>query len=119
VPDDTRFAIVFSAKSGPLAVPGGEYAYVHADPGAGLIDSYNSTGALNAAGYGGAGFYRVYLPGVGVPGGLAGNIQVTAAESGVARRCKVAEIIGCVDIVVYVACVDGSSAPADSTFTVS
>jgi hypothetical protein len=118
-PDDTRFAIVFSAKSGPLALPGGEYAYVHADSGAGLIDSYNSTGAPNAAGNGGAGFYKVYLPGVGLPGGFAGNVQVTAAEPGTSRRCKVADIAGGVDIIVYVSCVDGSSAPADSTFTVS
>jgi hypothetical protein len=119
-PDDTRFAIVFSSKAGPLVVPGGGYAYVHADPAAALIDSYNSAGAPNAAGVGGPGFYKVYLPGVGTPGGFAGNIQVTAAEPGVPRRCKVADVAAAgTDIYVWVSCVDGSSLPADSTFTLT
>jgi hypothetical protein len=118
-PADTRFGIVFSAKSGALAVPGGEYAYAHAGPGGALLDSYNSTGTANAGAYGGPGFYKVYLPGVGLAGGTAGNVQVTAAESQVPRRCKAADLAGGTDVTVYVSCVDGSSAPADSAFTVS
>jgi hypothetical protein len=120
VPEDTRFGIVFSAKTGPLVVPGGAYAYTHVDASGALIDSYNSTGAANAAGAGGAGLYRVLLPGVGVPGRFAGNIQVTAAEPDRARRCKVADIaIQGADVLAYVACFDGLSAPANSSFTLS
>jgi hypothetical protein len=120
IPDDTRFGIVFSAKFGPLAVPVGEFAYVHADPGGAVLDSYNSTGSANAVAAGGAGFYRVVLPGVTLPSVFAGNIQATAAEPGVPRRCKVTDIaVGGTDVYAYVSCVDGLSMPADSTFTLS
>jgi hypothetical protein len=121
VPDDTRFAIVFSARSSPLAVPGGAYGYVHADPGGSIISEYNSTGAPNSSGYIGAGFYKVLLPGVGVATEFAGNVQVTAAEPGVARRCKVADYAWRgLDVYVYVSCVDGvTDKPADSTFTLT
>jgi hypothetical protein len=120
VPDDTRFAIVFSEKSGPLPVPGGEFAYVHADLTGTVLDSYNSTGAVNVVSAGGGGFYKVLLPGVTVPNVFAGNIQVTAAEPGLPRRCKVADIaVGGTDVYAYVSCVDELSLPADSTFTLS
>lgn len=120
-PDDTRFAIVFSDRSGPLAMPGGAFGYVHADAGASIINEYNSTGAPNAAGYGGGGFYKVLLPGVGPGVGFAGNIQVTAAEPGASRRCKVADTAWSgADIYAYVTCVDGvTSKPADSAFTLT
>jgi hypothetical protein len=119
VPLDSRFAVLFSAKFAPLAVPGGAYAYVHASATGALLTQYNSTGAPNASGAGGPGFYKVLLPGVGLPGGFAGNVQVSAAEPGVPRRCKVADIGGGVDVTVFVRCVDGASAPADSAFTLT
>jgi hypothetical protein len=120
-PDDTRFAIVFSDRSGPLAVPGGGFAYVHADAGASIVSEYNSTGAANAAGQGGAGFYKVLLPGVGAPPGVPGNFQVTAAEPGASRRCKVGDLAWSgADVYAYVTCVDGvTSSPADSAFTLT
>jgi len=118
-PYDTPFSIVFSQKSAPLAVPGGAYAYVHADAGAGLIDSYNSAGATNAAAAGGGGFYRVVLPKVGTSPGFSGNVQVSAVFE-TARRCTVADIaVGGDDVYVYVTCVDGAGMPADSGFTLT
>lgn len=119
VPDDTRFGVTFTERSAPL--PSGGFAYVYANVAGGIVAEYNSAGAPNATAYGGPGFYRVVLPGVGAAAGFGGNIQVTAAEPGAERRCKVADYAwGGPDVVVYVSCVDGiTSAPADSTFTVT
>jgi hypothetical protein len=120
IPVDSRFGIVFSAKFAPLVVLGGGYAYTHVDAAGTLLDSYNSAGGTNAASAGGAGTYKVLLPGVGVAGAFAGNVQVTAAEPDRDRRCKVADVaVARADVVVYVACFDGLSAPADSAFTLT
>ncbi|GAA0907668.1 hypothetical protein GCM10009557_82480 [Virgisporangium ochraceum] len=121
IPADTRFAISFTERRGPLAVPGGGFGYVYADSAANVLTEYNSTGAANPVAYGGGGFYRVTLPGVGAVTGFAGNVQVAAAEPGKPRRCKVADVAwGGADVVAYVACFDGvTSKPADSAFTLT
>jgi hypothetical protein len=121
IPADTRFGISFTERAGKLAVPGGGFGYVYSDSAATVLTEYNSTGAANPVAYGGGGFYRVTLPGVGAATGFAGNVQVAAAEPGAGRRCKVADTAwGGVDVVAYVACFDGlTSKPADSAFTLT
>lgn len=118
VADWTRFAVMYSTSSKPTKP--GAYAYVLSDPAGGLVHSYNSTGAANAAGQSGVGVYRVHLPKVGT-GELAGHLQVTAqSRSGVPRHCKVGEWqpthsgYG-----VVVRCFDGAGAPADSGFNLT
>ncbi|MEV4492894.1 hypothetical protein AB0K04_22605 [Micromonospora coxensis] len=117
--DDTPFTVLWTTSSGVLPA-GTSHAWVH-QAGGGLAQSYNSTGAANGVAHLLLGQYSVKLPGVGLAGVLAGNVQVTAVHPNAAqRRCKVLQWFASgTDVVVYVNCFDQTGAAADSDFTLS
>lgn len=121
VPEDTRFAIEFAARSNPLTVPGGQFAYAHVAVDGTLADSFTS-GDEAVESSGEAGQYLVALPGVGVlhTDNGSGNIQVTATDAVLPRRCAPTGVTGVAHLVlVEITCVDGSGALADSEFTLT
>jgi hypothetical protein len=119
MPDWSRFAVMHSSSSGPLAPPGGGYAYLAADPFGGLLQSYNSTGAANAVAHVGAGQYLVSVTGLGL-GQFDGNVQVTAQHAFAPRRCKVANWLSTApDHRFLVWCFDHTNTLTDTSFNLT
>jgi hypothetical protein len=119
-PVDTRFTVMFTTSSGVLGAGQGSHAYVHHQGG--LLDSYNSTGAINGVAQTGPGEYVVRLLDVGVNGLYSGNAQVTAVrKDGAAYRCKVGErwALAGTSVSIPVRCFSPGGAPADSGFVLS
>jgi len=115
-PDWSRFAVMHSRSSGPLAPPPGAYAYTFVDPGGGLLQQYNSTGAGNSVVHVGAGQYLVSLTGLGL-GLFDGNVQVTAQHIAAPRRCKVANWLSTApDHRLLVWCFDHTNSLTDTSF---
>jgi hypothetical protein len=113
-PQPATFSVVYSSSSG-APVASGAYAYTYVDPAGNLVDSFNSTGAANAAVRGAVGRYRVTVP--APVSGYEGGIEVTAEHANSPRRCKVdawRPVVG--GHFVYVNCYDQASALADSWF---
>jgi hypothetical protein len=82
------FSITFTRSSkGPIP-PGRAFGYVHFEPGAGLVTTFNSAGAANHVAAGGVGVWNVVLPGLGSPA-QAGNVQVTAVNAAKPAKCEV------------------------------
>lgn len=117
--DDTPFTVLWTTSSGVLP-PGTSHAYVQQAGGA-LVQSYNSTGAANGLGPLGLGQWAVKLPGVGLAGALAGDVQVTAVQPNAApRRCKIDSwSFSGVDVAANVSCFDQAGAPAATDFALS
>jgi hypothetical protein len=114
-PRNARFTIMYSESSGPAGVP---YGWVFANPGGGLVNSFNASGAANSVAHLGVGQYRVDVPGLG--GGFNGNVQVTAVNPTIPARCKVATWgPGAAVQTVIVYCHDAVGAPVDSAFTLT
>lgn len=118
--DDSPFTVLWTTSTGVLPA-GTAHAYAQVTAGAGLVQSYNSTGALNGVGALGVGQYTVKLPGVGLAGALAGNVQVTAVQpNALPRRCKVYRWFAAgTDVVAYVSCFDHTGTLTNSDFTIS
>ncbi|MER7459610.1 hypothetical protein [Micromonospora sp. NPDC126480] len=118
--EDSPFTVLWTTSSGVLPA-GSAHAYAQVTAGAGLAQSYNSTGALNGVGALGVGQYTVKLPGVGLAGVQAGNVQVTAVQpNALPRRCKVYRWFAAgTDVVAYVSCFDHAGTPTNSDFTLS
>jgi hypothetical protein len=118
-PIDSKFTVLFTSSSGVLPAGVGAHAYVRYD--AGLVDSYNSTGAVNLAVPIAPGKYRVTLPKVGQAVARSGNLQVTAASSvGMPRRCKLANWLPVgVNVTAEVQCYAPGGIPAVSAFSLS
>ncbi|MBM7076574.1 hypothetical protein [Micromonospora humida] len=117
--DDSRFTVLWTASSGVLPA-GTAHAYVQGGV-SGLVQSYVSTGAPAALAPLGVGQWSVKLPGVGLAGVLAGNVQATAIQPNAAqRRCTVARWgASGTDVLVYVFCFDQAGAPVNTDFTLS
>jgi len=81
----TPYSIVFEQSTGALPLSQG-FGYMHYN-GGGVVDQFNSAGAVNTVA-GGAGVWTVTLPGL-APTGMAGNVQVTAVNPTQPARCKV------------------------------
>ncbi|MGN9810477.1 hypothetical protein ACTMSW_14090 [Micromonospora sp. BQ11] len=118
--DDTPFTVLWTTSSGVLPA-GTAHAYAQVTAGAALAQSYNSTGAANGVGPAGVGQYAVKLPGVGLAGVLAGNVQVTAVQPNAGpRRCKVLNWFASgTDVTVYVSCFDQTGTLTNNDFTLS
>ncbi|MEV4456456.1 hypothetical protein [Microbispora sp. NPDC049633] len=86
---DARFTIVFASSSGPLASATQAFGYVHSD-GRSIVSDYNSSLAANTVVHDATGVWTVTMPGLGATS-PAGNIQVTAVDSGSPARCKVGD----------------------------
>lgn len=117
---NSQFSVVFTESSGPIPVPPGAHDYVFADFQGTIVNEFNSSGAANFVGWGGAGsgLYKVFLPGAG-PKDPSGNLQVTAVGLKPAR-CKVAEWYPSASgQTVVVACFDAGSKPYDTAWTLS
>ncbi|WFE66329.1 hypothetical protein [Micromonospora sp. WMMD714] len=117
--DDSRFTVLWTASSGVLPA-GTAHAYVQGGV-SGLVQSYVSTGAPAALAPVGVGQWSVKLPGVGLAGVLAGNVQATAVQPNAGpRRCTVARWgASGTDVLVYVFCFDQAGAPVNTDFTLS
>lgn len=117
---DTPFTVLWTTSSGVLPAATA-HAYAQVTAGAGLAQSYNSTGAGNGAGALGVGQYAVKLPGVGLAGVLAGNVQVTAVQPNAGpRRCKIYTWFSSgSDVVANVHCFDQAGALTNTDFTLS
>jgi hypothetical protein len=82
------FSITFQTSSkGPIP-PGRAFGYVHFDPTAGIVASFNSTGAVNHVIPGPVGVWTVSLPGLGSPT-QSGNVQVTAVNAAAPAKCEI------------------------------
>ncbi|MFI6066870.1 hypothetical protein ACIA47_16665 [Micromonospora sp. NPDC051227] len=117
--DDTPFTVLWTTSSGVLPA-GTAHAYVQWSSGL-VVQSYNSTGVVNTVGPLGVGQYLVRLPGVGLAGLLAGNVQVTAVQPNAGpRRCKVNSwsAVG-TGVQVYVFCYDQAGAFINTDFVLS
>ncbi len=114
-PRDSAFTVMYSESSGLSGAP---YGWVHAAAGGGVHNEYNANGVPNTSVPIGTGTYEVTLPSLG--GGFDGNIQVTAAHSQQAARCKVARWapFGS-DQRVIVRCHDGAGALLKTDFTLT
>ncbi|MEU6409084.1 hypothetical protein [Microbispora sp. NPDC046933] len=88
-PVKARFSIVFASSSGALASATQAYGYVYWD-GTSIASDYNSALGVNAVFPNATGDWTVWLPGLGSLV-QAGNIQVTAVDSGKPARCKVGD----------------------------
>jgi hypothetical protein len=84
------FTVLYT-QSSKGTFPGGthHYAYLHFEPGSGIVAGFNSSGATDIVTPGATGEWKVVLPGVG-SSGLAGNLQVTAVNPKVPATCVVA-----------------------------
>ncbi|GAB3183450.1 hypothetical protein FHX75_111622 [Micromonospora palomenae] len=117
--DDSPFTVLWTTSSGVLPA-GTAHAYLQGGV-SGVVQSYNSTGAGVSLAPFGVGQWSVKLPGVGLAGVLAGNVQVTAIQPNAGpRRCKVYRWAPAgTDVVVYVSCFDQAGAPVDTDFALS
>ncbi|SBT39483.1 hypothetical protein [Micromonospora auratinigra] len=118
--DDSPFTVLWTVSSGVLPVGSGAHAYLQGGA-SGLVQAYNSTGAGVGVGPLGVGQWSVKLPGVGLAGVLAGNLQVTAIQPNAGpRRCKVHKWSATgTDLLVFVFCFDATGAPVNTDFTLS
>jgi hypothetical protein len=82
------FSVTFTTSSkGPIP-PGQAYGYVHFEPSAGIVTSFNSSGAANHVTPVATGVWNVVLPGLG-SSSQAGNVQLTAVNSAQPAKCEV------------------------------
>lgn len=113
------FVVMFTQSSkGPFPA-GRAYGYVHEQPGAGIVATFNSAGGANAVAHLGTGMWRVSMPGLGSPG-QAGNIQVTAVNPAKPAKCEVAAWTPtAARQVITVRCFNGGATPLDTGWTLS
>ena len=86
-PAKALFSIVFASSSGALASASQAYGYVFWN-GSTIASHYNSALAVNTVTPTSTGVWTVWMPGLG-SAVQAGNVQVTAVDSGQPARCKV------------------------------
>ncbi|MEV4456454.1 hypothetical protein [Microbispora sp. NPDC049633] len=114
----TLFSVVFASSSGALASASQAYGYVYWDGGS-IASHYNSALATNSVAHTGTGAWTVVLPGLG-SAAQAGNIQVTAVDSGRAARCKVGAWDWSKDAQkIRVLCHDATDVPLDTGWTLT
>jgi hypothetical protein len=115
-PKDSAFTVMYSESSG---IGGPPYGWVWGTAAGTLANGYNASGALNTvAPLPAPGRYVVELPGLG--SGFDGNIQVTAVNSQVGARCKVARWSPIpTGQRVYVFCHNGANMPFSTDFTLT
>lgn len=83
------FTVLYTTSTkGPFPA-GRAYGYVHYQPPAGIVATFNSVGAANTVTAGPPGTWIVKMPGLG-SAGWAGNVQVTAADPSGAAKCAIA-----------------------------
>lgn len=122
VPDDSRFTVLWTFNSAPLAAPGASFASALYDPSVGLNLIYNSTGAGITATPLGTGAVAVKFEKVGAGHSLiTGTLQVTAYDPAARPGwCKVAGWDDSnLDMVAIVWCFDAGGKFADNGFTIS
>ncbi|MEU8276259.1 hypothetical protein ACFYOK_13625 [Microbispora bryophytorum] len=86
-PAKALFSIVFASSSGALFSASQAFGYVFWN-GSSIGSDYNSSLGVNSVFHNATGDWTVWLPGLG-SSVQAGNIQVTAVDSGQPARCKV------------------------------
>lgn len=97
----------------------GLYGWVHAGASGAVLNSYNSSGGVNAISASGTGSYKVLLPGLSSLTAM-GNIQVTAVSPYRPVRCKPAAWYPSASgQMILVTCYDafGNTVPSDFTLT--
>jgi hypothetical protein len=118
VPTDTRFAVMLARSSGPLPPTTSRYGYLFWD-GSSVAVSYNSVSGVNTVMPTVVGEWSVRLTGFG-SAVQAGGIQVTAVNSAVGARCKVAGWKFNSDIQsIVVHCFNALSQPFNTGWTLS
>lgn len=120
IPADSRFTVMWTVSSGVLPAGSPSHAYAQVNPGGGLVQAYNSTGAPVVVTPALPGIYTVRFVGVG-SGVLSGNVQATALHPNILpRRCKVGVWgVSGTDILARVHCFDQTGALANTEFFVS
>ncbi len=117
-PVNTQFTVLFTESTG-LPVNPGDYGYVFATASGAIASQYNTSGAANALSVGPVGFWKVFLPNLGLPS-ISGDIQVTAQNAQQAVRCKVVDWAPmATGQVIEVGCIDAANAPVNSGWTLS
>ncbi|GAA4190772.1 hypothetical protein AB0C10_15600 [Microbispora amethystogenes] len=117
-PAKALFSIVFASSSGALTSATQAYGYVFWN-GSSIASHYNSALAVNTVTHTSTGTWTVWMPGLG-SSTQAGNVQVTAVDSGVPARCKVgAWSWAATGQKFQVLCHDATTTPLDTGWTLT
>lgn len=113
------FTVLYTTSTkGPFPA-GRAYGYVHFQPAAGIVASFNSVGAANTVTPAGVGVWTVRMPGLG-SSASAGNVQVTAVNPSGPAKCEIAGWSSAPGGQRFaVACFNGGSAPLKTGWTLS
>jgi hypothetical protein len=119
VPVFSPFVVLFTQSSRTPFPPGRAYAYLHYQPGQGIVSSFNSAGGVNRVVRRGRGIWQVTLPGLGAAE-LSGGVQVTPANASLPAKCEVARWASARPAqLITVRCYDSGTAPMDTGWTLS
>jgi len=88
VPIFAPFTVLYTTSSKAPFPAGSAYGYVHFQPAAGVVGTFNSAGDTNTVTPGTTGEWLVRLNGLG-PSTGGGNIQVTAVDQAGPAKCEI------------------------------
>jgi hypothetical protein len=113
------FTVLYTTSTkGPFPA-GRAYGYVHFQPTAGIVASFNSVGAANTVTPAGVGVWVVRMHGLG-SSTWSGNVQVTAVNSSGPAKCEIAAWGAAPSGQRFtVACFNGGSTPLKTGWTLS
>ncbi len=113
------FTVLYTTSTkGPFPA-GRAYGYVHFQPSAGIVATFNSVGAANMVAPGPVGVWVVRMPGLG-SSTWAGNVQVTAVDPSGPAKCEIAGWAAAASGQRFlVRCFNGGSAPLKTGWTLS